>query len=415
MSLLFDLTSSVKIDTHRNKGALTMSANPSLIHSHLTTWFLRKTLANGVRRVVTLSASLASDVGNIRKENQDRAAVVRGRDRQGKEYVLVVVVDGIGGMLDGGTCAAMTIGAFIAAIDQFAQNNDNSDHPVDWLRESAYAANAVVYSKFHGNGGSTLVGLLIRPGIHPYWLSIGDSRVYCMNGKTLTQVSIDDTIAGQLGKNPEDASEQSKLLQFVGMGQGLEPHIATIDAGSTDAVILTTDGVHYLSPSPGWLGQIIRHSPDPGLCVKRLVDLAKWCGGPDNATVAMITFPIDLQTETNLSYPCLEIWDAYGELQLVSPPPTMMITSNRSKPATPCESTPASSTPPLVELAPEIDEPLRQLVPKQPKRRRNKENRKPQKLVRESGPDIDKSVGPNLPLLHMEFPAKSNEQEPSKS
>lgn len=392
-----------------------MNTTPSLIQKQLINWLLRRTPTNGVRRVSSLSAALASDVGNIRENNQDRAVVVRGRDQQGKEYALIVVADGIGGMHDGDACAAMTIGAFVAAVDQLAQTSGNCDRSEDWLGESAHAANSAVFSKFRASGGSTLVALLFRPGIPPYWLSIGDSRVYCMDDKTLTQISIDDTIAGQLGKNPEEAVEQSRLLQFVGMGSDLEAHVAKLDVETLSAVILTTDGIHYLSSSPGWLGQIIRHSLDPGVCVKRLIDLAKWCGGPDNATVAMITMPIDLQTESRLDYPWLEVWDAFGELQIFSPlPSSHTFLNNRSSPTAFSRSALVPDAPPVDRLALVIDESPSPPIPKQSKSRRNKVARKPKKPVG-GGLATDKSDEPDRPQLHMEFPTKSNEQEPSKS
>jgi serine/threonine protein phosphatase PrpC len=316
-------------------------------------------------------------------------------------------------MNEGGTCAAMTIGAFVATIDRLAQSSSNCERTEDWLRESAHAANAAVYSKFRASGGSTFVALLLRPGTPPYWLSIGDSRVYHMVDRTLTQASIDDTIAGQLGRSPEDANEQSRLLQFVGMGPDLEPHIEELDADQSGAVILTTDGIHYLSPSPGWLGQIISHSPDPGVCVKRLIDLAKWCGGPDNATVAMITLPVDMQSESSLGYPCLEIWDAYGELQLVSPPPSHAPSNNNLTPPGP---SPVPGTPPIAGFGPVVDETPRSLIPEQSKPRRSKVARKPKKPAGErSRGVVDKSDGPDRPQLHMEFPTRSNEKEPSKS
>lgn len=395
-----------------------MNTTPSLIQNQLTSWLLRRTPTSGVRRVATLSAALASDVGNVREDNQDRAAVIRGRDQQGREYVLVTVADGIGGMHDGAACAAMAIAAFVAAVDRLAQTVGINDRPDDWLREGALAANEVVFSKFRASGGSTLVALLVRPGLQPYWLSIGDSRVYSMDDKKLLQNSIDDTIAGQLGKNPEDSSEQSRLLQFIGMGPDLEPHVAIFDAESIDAVILTTDGVHFLSSSPGWMSQIIRHSPDPGVCVKRLIDLAKWCGGPDNATVAMITLPVDAQTETKPDYPCLEVWDAYGELQLISPPTyTALEADNTRSTITPYSSTPAPSTALITNnIEPVIDASQNSSSHDVPKPRRGKAARKPKKSSAKRSLGLDKvSEESEMPQLHMEFPTKSSEQEPPKS
>lgn len=300
-----------------------MNFESTPIKNQLTAWLLRRTATAGVRRVVSLSAAIASEIGNVRNENQDRAVISRGWDKQGRDFTVVAVADGIGGMRDGATCAAMAISTFLTTMYQHAQGG--SDSSEDWIRKAVTAANKTVFAKFHGDGGATLVALLIRPGYSACWLSVGDSRVYRSTGKNLTQISVDDTIAGQLGKSHEAMPEQSQLLQFVGMGDELEPHIAKLEPLPTkfdhelaDAVVLTTDGVHFLDPSTGLLGQIVSNAPDPGMCVKRLVDLAKWCGGPDNATVAMIAVSANQAPDERPPYLCLEVWDAFGELQIIA-------------------------------------------------------------------------------------------------
>lgn len=286
------------------------------IQSQLTAWLLRKTATSGARRVAPLRAAVASDIGCVREENQDRAVISRGKDREGQEYAVVAVADGIGGMREGANCAAITLSSFLTSMYQHAQLGADSSE--EWLRRAVNAANQAVFTRFRGDGGSTLVALLVRPGQPVFWLSVGDSRVYRSTGRDLTQISVDDTIAGQLGKNAEATFEQSKLLQFIGMGDEMEPHIADLDVEPVDALVLTTDGVHYLAPRSGWLGQIVGNAPDPGLCVKRIVDLAKWCGGPDNATVAIISLPADMESGNQPPYQCLEVWDAFGELQIIT-------------------------------------------------------------------------------------------------
>lgn len=286
------------------------------IQNQLTAWLLRRTAATGIRRVAPFSAAIASDIGNVRNDNQDRAVISRGIDKHGRDYIVLAVADGIGGMRDGATCAALAISSFLSTINQYAQAGIESSE--DLIRNAVVAANKAIFSKYRGEGGSTLVALLVRPGHPTCWLSIGDSRVYCLLGKSLNQTSIDDTIAGQLGVSHEVTPEQSKLLQFIGMGNELEPHIAKLIAEPINGVILTTDGIHFLAPSTKLLEQIVSNAQDPGVCVKRLIELAKWCGGPDNATAAMITFPSDSQQEERPSYLCLEVWDAFGELQIVS-------------------------------------------------------------------------------------------------
>lgn len=292
-----------------------MSLESSLLQKHLTAWFLRRVTRSGVRRVDPLSGAVASDIGIVREENQDRVALSRGKDRLGRVFVVAVLADGIGGMREGAECAATTIGCFLGSIHEEAQSNNDDIH--QWLLLAVQRANLMVHAKFRGNGGSTLAAVIIREGGLASWLSVGDSRIYGSNDSALLQLSVDDTIAGQLGKPGRADLDQSRLLQFIGIGDSLEPHIEPLDVASTKAVLLTSDGVHFLAPAPDWLGLIVRHASEPGLCVHRLTELSKWCGGPDNASVAMINVASAVNAGTAPAYSCLEVWDPFGETQIL--------------------------------------------------------------------------------------------------
>ena len=286
------------------------------LQNQLTSWLLRRTPATGFRRVIPVGAAVASEIGNVRSENQDRAIIVQGFDRKGRSYVVAALADGIGGMREGAQCAALTLSAFVSEIHRVAQSHIIDSN--EWLYRAVTAANHAVYEKYKTEGGSTLVATLIRPN-STYWVSAGDSRVYGSLGKKLIQLSIDDTIAGQLGKEGAEHQEQSKILQYIGMGDFLEPHIKQVEVSDFDSIVLTSDGVHYLSSAPGWLGQIIGNAQDPGTCVKRLVDLARWCGGPDNASIIIIPSYIEPDEAQLSEHKTLEIWDSFGELQIIAP------------------------------------------------------------------------------------------------
>jgi len=293
-----------------------MSLEPSLLQKHLTSWFLRRTTHSGVRRVDPLSGAVASDIGIIREENQDRVALSRGKDRLGRVFVVAALADGIGGMRDGAECAATTIGCFLGSIFEEAQSKNDDTH--QWLLLAVRRTNLMVHNKFRGNGGSTLAAVILREGGLANWLSVGDSRIYSSKDTALLQLSVDDTIAGQLGKLGQSDIDQSKLLQFIGIGESLEPHIEPLDVTSTKAVLLTSDGVHFIAPAPGWLGLVVRHASEPGLCVRRLTELSKWCGGPDNASAAMLNVESAANAGTVPAYSCLEVWDPFGEMQIIS-------------------------------------------------------------------------------------------------
>lgn len=377
------------------------------IQNQLIAWLLRRTASTGVRRVASLAAAVASEIGNVRDENQDRVAIARGRDKLGRDYAVIAVADGIGGMRDGSTCAAMALGTFLASVYQHGQSESGSSE--DWIRYAVNAANRAVFTSFRGDGGSTLVALLVRPGEPACWLSVGDSRVYRSTGKDLTQVSVDDTIAGQLGKSPEAAFEQSKLLQFIGMEDGLEPHIAEFDGEPVDAVILTTDGVHYLAQTPGWLGQIVGNAPDPGMCVKRLVDLAKWCGGTDNATVAMISLPVDWEPEDRPPYPCFEVWDAFGELQIIASETTGETSSMEPRHRAPATGQSSATAPDVFTpvSVPSVGSQPPKPEPVTPKTRRSKGSRKAKNSTGKREKGATESSETIAPQLFVDFPTKS--------
>jgi len=282
------------------------------LEPQLAYWLSRQTSRTSVRRVAHLGAAVGSDIGLVRTENQDRAVIVQGWESSGTRFSVAIVADGIGGMRGGGACASLAVSGFIASICQSANLHNSS---VDWLKNAAIRANNAVYEKFYGDGGSTLVAALIRNGQAPCWVSVGDSRIYVETELKLKKISTDDTIAGQLGKEAIDNPDQGRLLQFIGMGHDLQPHVHELNSAVPGRFVLATDGVHYLSRYSSCMEKVVSIAADPGVCAKRLVDLANWCGGHDNATVALLPTSIPKEPITPPMDGVIEVWDSFGECQ----------------------------------------------------------------------------------------------------
>ena len=373
----------------------------------LAAWFVRHTAPNGVRRVAQLHGAVATDLGSVREENQDRVALVRGRNSAGEPFILAALADGIGGMKQGAECAAVALGTFIDSVVTDAQH---STAPIDWLTQGALRANRAVYAKFAGEGGSTLVAALLVSGSPPYWLSIGDSRAYQASSGKLHQLSLDDTIEGQLGK--VGGGRRRDLLQFVGIGDALEPHIEAI-ASVTGTVLLTSDGVHFIDAD--YLAKVVYHAPDLGFCVRRLTELAKMLGGPDNATVAALSLDAVTPNAERLIEDAYEIWDPFGELLVIldGGPRKSISDANppaapAGKPKNPTASAPTpfasprdSAAPSLTpEMAPVDD--LSSTKGKLPQRKSKGARKKPKEDSHEA-----KQLGaPDEPQLFIEFPSK---------
>lgn len=218
-------------------------------------------------------------------------------------------------MKDGAGAAAATLGQLIASFFDATRINNS---PELWLKQAAQAANAAIYDRLGGKGGATLSSLLVTSDGKAHLLNVGDSRIYRVAGSKLTQLTVDDTIAGQLGHKVE-ADMGSNLLQFIGIGKDLEATVLPIEGGEqTDAILLTSDGIHFVDQV--WLGELVHNANDPGVALRRLTETAKWCGGHDNASAAMLVPHLAIQEPfAQGDIDVTEVWDPFGELQLILP------------------------------------------------------------------------------------------------
>lgn len=384
---------------------LSMNPAPTSVDQRLAAWLLRRTPGSGVRRVAALSAAVASDVGLQRDQNQDRVALSRGQDRLGRPYAALALTDGIGGMRDGGRCAALALGSFLASVEDDARSGLGSEA---WLARGAARANANVHAEFRGAGGSTLVAALLVAGRAAQWLSVGDSRVHLWLGSTLHQLSVDDTIAGQLGKAPDAGLDSSNLLQFIGVGEQLEPHVESVVA-TDGSIILTSDGVHFIDTK--FLAPIVAHAQDAGVCARRLIDVAKWHGGPDNASVALISLDTKIEIPIESGDIGLEVWDPFGEL-LIMPAHTQRAPEKTTLPrvdATAPTVAPATAPEPASALPDERAAVSNQnAATKSSKEKRGRPGKKQKPAVRkDADPEAVESKGAT-PQLLIEFPGKGS-------
>lgn len=282
------------------------------MYSILYKWFMRKTQNTGVRRVAEHPFAIGSDIGITREQNQDRVAVLRGKVGLSPEFTILALCDGMGGMEDGASCASETIAEF------FSSCVENHTLPSsERLTKAVNAANQLVFSKHHQRGGSTISALLIESDGSITGVNVGDSRIYCLSDQRLSQLSLDDTIAGQLSLilNKKVNEQQTQLVQFVGIGVEIEPHIIIIDK-KAERLLLTSDGTHCLSDE--LMLKLVMFASESVVGVKHMIDVARWCGGSDNASVT-IAIPARIRSDNEMDVNTIEVWDSFGDLRVVLP------------------------------------------------------------------------------------------------
>ncbi len=257
---------------------------------------------------------IGTNLGAVREQNQDRALVTSAwyKTAPQKNFVLGALCDGIGGLIKGEDAAVLAISVFVS---RFLRTPKLST--ADRLRGAALAANAAVYSMLGGRGGTTLSAVLVNGQGHAVGVNVGDSRIYCIShSRELIQLSRDDTLGGVLGKR-DDATHRNELLQFLGMGEGIEPHILAAQSEDASALLVTSDGIHD-APSEA-LAQVVRNARTGGELVRRLIDLSDALGGHDNGTAFVLPTRVEAPQPDEDQGLNLRFWSALDQLEIWIP------------------------------------------------------------------------------------------------
>ena len=154
------------------------------------------------------------------------------------------------------------------------------------LTQALEYSNDEVFKQFRGEGGAAVV--IAAQRTDAWWIGhAGDARAYHLRETELEQLTVDDTVKGQLDHlgYPHSETPESGLLQFVGVGAELEPHVRAVPNGGR-GIILTSDGIHSLPCSIfEW---VIKHAKQLQASTERLAKVSEWHGGHDNATAVAI-------------------------------------------------------------------------------------------------------------------------------
>ncbi|MER8804081.1 protein phosphatase 2C domain-containing protein [Mesorhizobium sp. M0018] len=324
---------------------------------------------------------VGSSKGPVRQENQDRAAVAYIVRPSGEALLIALICDGMGGMKEGGAAAGCAAGTFLARLAL------PSGAPIaSQMLGAINAANAEVHRRFRGDGGTTLTALVIRGSGEAWATHVGDSRLYASRpDRSLDLLTRDDTIGGQLHQI-SDANEDnldSRLLQFVGIGKAIEPHIFPVSDALSSTFIITSDGAHSIGKKA--LERINRHSRSPGELARKITYVAEAMGVEDNSS-AVVIYANDFSPGPHFARGTeLTIWSPSDRLEmwLASPSQIGQFSQELNKSA---ESTGVKS--------------------KKPARTPRKTDKKPgENKARVSENEIEK------PQLNIEFNNKSKKQE----
>lgn len=254
-------------------------------------------LKNGREAYVQISVACGCDIGRVRARNEDniylngRTLEQNNRGLKGiltAKYLLdtekcFAVFDGMGGE-QAGDAAAFTAARALRAGQERLQ--EYMVRPSAFLKQACSEMNDAVCAGCealpYGRMGTTVAALLFTAE-EVYACNLGDSRIYRLRGRVLTQISVDDS-----EPVPEGTGHgKPPLTQYLGVFPDeltLVPHLVKSALKPGDFYLLCSDGLTDLLPNV-MIADCIRQHTSVRQITEHLLRAALQNGGRDNISV----------------------------------------------------------------------------------------------------------------------------------
>jgi protein phosphatase len=244
----------------------------------------------------TLSASIQTDAGCVRKANEDSGRYVRPNDAetQSRKGTLTIVADGMGGHSSGEVASRM-------AVELISRNyySDNERDAPGALRKSVEKANAEIFitsmtnRKFFGMG-TTIIALVLLEG-RAFAAHVGDSRLYRLRERKLELLTIDHSQVMEMVKQGIISLEEARnhddknvILRAVGTQPVVEVEMSDVFAVKpNDQFLLCSDGLCDMLEDEE-IRRIWLDAKDVAAACEQMIEEAKRRGGNDNITVGIV-------------------------------------------------------------------------------------------------------------------------------
>jgi protein phosphatase len=265
---------------------------------------------------VRVDASGLTDVGRKRTANEDQFAIMAIRksaevrqtslpdprvfDRlQGREALLFVVADGVGGRAGGAVASERAVTGLVEYLADAAGcvHELDTDHEHEFLEQLEHAVRQTHQRIFaegggRGQGMATTLTMAVLMWPRAYLLHVGDSRAFYLHNGRLRQLTRDQTTGEYMldagvwtQEQASKAPTASALYSALG-GDDLTVAVGLVDLQPGDVLLLCSDGLtrHVTDER---IAEVLGRAPDAASACRELVDGALQGGGSDNITVVV--------------------------------------------------------------------------------------------------------------------------------
>ncbi len=243
-----------------------------------------------------IEVSSQSDLGCQRSNNEDSFGYWEPEDDQQflRKGRLAVVADGMGGYEGGQEASRLAVETLVAVYRDFG-----GDDPQQALVVALQAAHENVrqYSFAHpelrGMGTTCTAAAIVQNAL--YYVHVGDTRLYLIRDGQITRVTRDHSYVARLVESglisPEEA-ENHPQRNILTAALGTNPDLIMDSPGrpeplrAKDVLVICSDGLWGQVHDSEILETVANQSAEQA--GRKLIDLARERGGPDNITVQIL-------------------------------------------------------------------------------------------------------------------------------
>ena len=235
-----------------------------------------------------------TDPGCVRTQNQDSYQI----EQLDRNTLLCVVCDGMGGAKSGNIASTLATDVFVQEIKRSWSASMDREKLDRMLRGAVKLANFTVFDQaaqfedFTGMG-TTLAAVLVR-GMDATVVNVGDSRVYAVGTGGIRQLSRDHSLVQMMVERGELTPELARtypgknfITRAIGTETVVECDLFHHKLERGDCLLLCSDGLSNMMDDQEILFEVV-HGVSKQHCCKRLLDIAKNRGAPDNVTSVLI-------------------------------------------------------------------------------------------------------------------------------
>ena len=242
-----------------------------------------------------------TDIGLVRKENQDAYAV---RINEDSGHLVCVVCDGMGGVNGGRIASTLAVSTFMNSCLGNLRSGMSEDEVRTVAEFAVASANRAVYERAQSTielrgMGTTLVSAIVWDD-KILFNNVGDSRAYLIrrnedpDASAIFRVTKDhswvETLVEMGNITEEEALNHPKrnlVTRVLGPDKEAPSDSYLVQLMPGDYVLLCSDGLVDTVSSHEMEQEILRDGDD-NTCLNRLLDMAKIRGAADNVTAVLL-------------------------------------------------------------------------------------------------------------------------------